>query len=128
VLWRELYDACVLETNLEKLEKLAFETEGAIFLRSRVLSHDSYRSGEVQALKQAAKVLLEIKTEKLGWPDPTEFFTHKAKRGFLVRTIGRAMNRVRSASLVAEHLWVEWVFKPSKRKSKVADVSEVSQP
>jgi hypothetical protein len=46
-----------------------FEAEDAIFLRSRELSNESNISDEVQALRLAAKGLLEIKTKKLGWPD-----------------------------------------------------------
>jgi hypothetical protein len=70
VSWRELYDSCVHETNAERLETLASETESAIVLRFRDLSHESEQSDEVQALRQAAKVLLEIRIKKLGWPDP----------------------------------------------------------
>ena len=70
VSWRELYDSCVHETNPERLEILASETESAIVLRFRDLSHESEQSAEVQALKQAAQALLEIRIKKLGWPDP----------------------------------------------------------
>jgi hypothetical protein len=110
VRWRELYNACVSETKLEKLEKLVFETEEAIVLRCHELCREPYLSSEVQALRQAAKGLLEIKTTKLGWPDPA-----RVRRGLLGRTMRRAMNRVRSILFVAERLWVKWVFKPSKR-------------
>lgn len=108
--WRKLYNACVSETKLEKLEKLVFDTEEAIVLRCHELSHEPYLSSEVQALRQAAKGLLEIKTRKLGWPDPA-----RVRRGLLGRTMQRAMNGVRSILFVAERLWVKWVFKPSKR-------------
>lgn len=67
--WRELYESCVFETNLVRLEKLVFKTEDAIYLRSRELSKESNISDEVQALIQATKGLLEIKTKKLGWLD-----------------------------------------------------------
>lgn len=107
--WRELYNACVSETRLEKLEKLVFETEEAIVLRCRELCREPFLSSEVQALRQAAKGLLGIKTTKLGWPDPA-----KVRRGLLGRTIWRAMDRVRSILFVAERVWVRWVFKPSK--------------
>jgi hypothetical protein len=51
-----------------------FETEDAIYLSSRELSDESPISAEVQALRQAARGLLEIKIKikKLGWPDPTK--------------------------------------------------------
>jgi hypothetical protein len=59
VQWQQLYESCVFETDFEKLDKLVFETEDAIFLRSRELSGESYISDEVQALRQAAKGLLK---------------------------------------------------------------------
>jgi len=70
VSWRKLYDSCVCETNLAKLGKLVFETEDAIYLRSRELSKESHIGDEVRELSRAAKVLLEIRITKLGWPDP----------------------------------------------------------
>ena len=75
VSWRELYDSCVCETNPERLEALASDTEFAIVLRSRDLSGESELSDEVQALRQAARVLLEIRIKKLGWPDPFKIDT-----------------------------------------------------
>ena len=70
--WRELYDSCVCETNLTKLGKLVFETDDAIFLRSRELFKESHIGDEIQALRQAARVLLDIRIRKLGWPDPSK--------------------------------------------------------
>jgi len=72
VQWQKLYESCVFERNLEKLNKLVFETEDAIYLRSRELSNESHIADEVQALRRAAKGLLEIKIKKLGWPAPTK--------------------------------------------------------
>jgi hypothetical protein len=70
--WQKLYESCVFERNLEKLNKLVFETEDAIYLRSRELSNESYIADEVQALRRAANGLLEIKIKKLGWSDPAK--------------------------------------------------------
>ncbi len=67
--WQKLYESCVFERNLERLSKLVFEAEDAIYLRSRELSKESHIADEVQALSQAAKGLLEIKIKKLGWAD-----------------------------------------------------------
>jgi hypothetical protein len=67
--WKELYAACVAETETERLEKLVSETEDAMFLRFQELAYED-RSNEVLEMKQAASVLLEFKIEKLGWPDP----------------------------------------------------------
>jgi hypothetical protein len=72
VQWQQLYESCVSETNLAKLNKLVFETEDAIYLRSRELSDESHIADEVQALRRATTGLLEIKIKKLGWPDPAK--------------------------------------------------------
>jgi hypothetical protein len=72
VQWQQLYESCVFERNLERLNKLVFEAEDAIYLRSRELSKESHISAEVQALSQAASALLEIKIKKLGWSDPAK--------------------------------------------------------
>jgi hypothetical protein len=109
VLWQKLYKSCVSETNPERLEKLVFETERAIFLRNCELSTESDTSDEVQALEQATKGLMEIKIKKLGWPDPG-----RGERGFFLRTIRRAEKRIRISLLGAERAWVNWVFKSSK--------------
>jgi len=55
------HESCVFERNLEKLNKLVFETEDAIYLRSRELSNESHIADEVRALRRAANGLLEIK-------------------------------------------------------------------
>jgi hypothetical protein len=70
--WQKLYESCASETNLERLDKLVFKLEDAIYLRSRELSNESHIADEVQALRRAANGLLEIKIKKLGWPDPTK--------------------------------------------------------
>jgi hypothetical protein len=69
MLWQDLFQSCACETDPDKLEKLVFETEDAIFLRFRDLSSIP-ESDEFQKLKQAAQILLEIKIKKLGWSDP----------------------------------------------------------
>jgi len=64
VQWQELYAACVSATDTDRLEKLVYETEGAMFMRFQELA---YERGE---LKRAIAGLLEIRIKKLGWPDP----------------------------------------------------------
>ena len=71
--WQELYESCALERNPERLNKLVFEAEDAIYLRSRELSKESHIADEVQALSRAATGLQEIKIKKLGWADPAKF-------------------------------------------------------
>jgi hypothetical protein len=79
MLWIDLYKSCVSETNPDKLEKLIYQTEGAIFLRSQELSTEHRLSEEVRALKEAAQKLLKLKIEKLGWPDPLKINTELTK-------------------------------------------------
>ena len=68
--WQKLYAACVSETETDRLEKLVYDTEGAMFLRYQELAYTFPLSNEVQELKQATTGLLEIRIKKLGWPDP----------------------------------------------------------
>lgn len=68
--WQQLYESCVFERNLERLNKLVFETEDVIYLRSRELSKESHIASEIQALREASRRLQEIKIKKLGWTDP----------------------------------------------------------
>ena len=72
MLWQKLLESCVSETNPAKLERLVFDTEDAIYLRFRELSTESDISEEYLALKQAARKLLVLKIEKLGWPNPAK--------------------------------------------------------
>jgi len=66
VQWQRLYESFAFERNLDRLNNLVFQAEGAINLRSRELSNESNISAEVQALRRAAKGLREIKIQKLG--------------------------------------------------------------
>jgi len=102
--WQKLYQSCVFERNLEKLNKLVFETEDSIYLRSRELSNESHIADEVQALRRAANGLLEIKIKKLGWPDPAK-----------VNSSNPETNR---RTVTEEQRFpMRWVFKSSKMKT-----------
>ena len=82
--WRDLYESCVCETNPDKLEKLIYDFEDAIFLRYKALSDSPDRSAELQAIHQAVERVLELKTKKLGWPTPAEdarFLRASSKHG-----------------------------------------------
>jgi hypothetical protein len=72
VQWQELYESCLFERNLVRLNKLVFAAEDAIYLRSRELSKESKIADEVQALSRATTGLQEIKIKKLGWADPAK--------------------------------------------------------
>ena len=102
--WQKLYESCVFERNLERLNKLVFETEDAIYLRSRELSNESHIADEVQALRRAANGLLEIKIKKLGWPDPAK-----------VNSSNPETNR---RTVTDEQRFpMRWMFKSSKMKT-----------
>jgi hypothetical protein len=104
VKWQKLYESCVFERNLEKLNKLVFETEDAIYLRSRELSNESHIADEAQALRRAANGLLEIRIKKLGWPDPAK-----------VNSSNPETNR---RTLTDEQRFPKrWVFKSSQMKT-----------
>jgi hypothetical protein len=65
VLWQELYIACVLETNSEKLEALIHETEDAIISRLQTLETPN---DEHQEIARASASLLVLKSERLDRP------------------------------------------------------------
>jgi hypothetical protein len=65
VLWQELYIACVLETNSEKLKALIHETENAIISRLQTLETPD---DEHQEIARASVSLLVLKSERLGRP------------------------------------------------------------
>jgi hypothetical protein len=65
VLWQELYIACVLETNLEKLKALIHETENAIISRLQTLETPDDEHGEIA---RALASLLVLKSERFSWP------------------------------------------------------------
>ena len=67
---QRLYAACVSETETDRLEKLVLDTEGAMFLRLQELAYELRSKDELRDLNRAATALLEVKVEKLGWPDP----------------------------------------------------------
>ncbi len=66
MLWQELYIACVLETNSEKLKALIHETEDAIISRLQTLETPN---DEHQEIARASASLLVLKSERLGRPD-----------------------------------------------------------
>ena len=67
--WQQLYEAAVLETDSEKLPGLIAALEDALVLRQQQLAEASDAHEELSAMKAAARRLLFLKTERLGWPD-----------------------------------------------------------
>ena len=106
--WRKLYESCVCETNPIKLEKLVFELEDAIVLGYHDLAGKP-NLNEFQAITRAAELLRQLKSEKLGWPDPA-----KQEFRFLWINWRPFVSRIQAALLVAKCAWQRWVFKSSK--------------
>jgi hypothetical protein len=77
--WRDLYAATVLETNRKRLEGMVCELEVAICGRLRNLDKFPEPRGERQELANASAVLLTLKAERLGWPDPAKPLRGNAK-------------------------------------------------
>jgi xanthine dehydrogenase molybdopterin-binding subunit B len=68
--WKAAYQNTLEETDRDKLTQYVLETEGAIFDRIQELESSSDHHKEREEMEAAAKHLLEIKTRKLGWPNP----------------------------------------------------------
>jgi hypothetical protein len=69
--WRVLYEAAVDETNPAVFERLVSDTEDAIQYRLRELSKNPDGPLELNEISDAVAHILTLKTERLGWPDPT---------------------------------------------------------
>jgi len=69
--WHILYEAAVSETNPSVFERLVFDTEDAIQYRLRELSKNPDGPLELNEISDAVGIILRLKTERLGWPDPT---------------------------------------------------------
>ena len=66
--WQELYQKMVTESDTEKLTELVLAVEQAMFYRAQELNGTEAGAKERAAMDQAARRMLTIKTEKLGWP------------------------------------------------------------
>ena len=66
--WQELYQEMLTESDTEKLTELVLAVEQAIFYRAQELNGTEAGAKERAAMDQAARKMLAIKTEKLGWP------------------------------------------------------------
>jgi len=69
-IWRELCEQTAVEQDPERPATLTSETEFAIVQRFRDLYGEPELSDEIRELRLAAKALLDIRIQKLGWPDP----------------------------------------------------------
>lgn len=66
--WQELYREILTESDTGKLTELVLAVEQAIFCRAQELNGTEAGAKERAAMDQAARKMLTIKTEKLGWP------------------------------------------------------------
>jgi hypothetical protein len=69
--WKEPYLAALREPDTEKLTRLIYDTEWAIFLRLRELAGSADGHEERKEIEVASENLLSLKTLMLGWPSPT---------------------------------------------------------
>lgn len=66
--WQEPFQAAQMENDPDKLLGKLYEAEEAIFVRGQELATSPDGHAEREAMWQATKVLLRIKSEKLNWP------------------------------------------------------------
>ncbi len=66
--WQRLLQELLLETNSAALEKKALQLEDALFVRGQQLDDSAAGEAERIALKEAARQLLMVRVEKLGFP------------------------------------------------------------
>lgn len=70
--WRRLYAQARMETDMSKLAELVESVGAAMFARYPELTTSSDHEAERAELRSAAKTLLRIKTDTLGWPSVPE--------------------------------------------------------
>jgi hypothetical protein len=68
--WHILYEAAVGETSPSVFEGLIYKTEVAIYHRLRELSKFEDSNLELDDITQTTQKILELKAERLGWPNP----------------------------------------------------------
>jgi hypothetical protein len=67
--WRELYSSAITESNPIYLDLLLQKTETAIFFRMHELNQSPDGYFERREISGALKNMLNLRIEKLGWPD-----------------------------------------------------------
>jgi|HubBroStandDraft_5_1064220.scaffolds.fasta_scaffold159039_2 hypothetical protein len=66
--WQQLYDLVTAENDPQKLTDLVARIEEAMMNRAEEIAHSPNHADEWNAMLQASKHLLAIKTEKLNFP------------------------------------------------------------
>jgi|tagenome__1003787_1003787.scaffolds.fasta_scaffold20876730_2 hypothetical protein len=67
--WKRLAEEIMHEHNHDRLQKLAYELEEAIWQRQLELADESNCASEKLSLIQATEQLYKIRIEQLGFPD-----------------------------------------------------------
>ncbi len=69
--WNRVLQELLAATDKDKIKSKANELESLLFDRGQTLRSDAEAETERQSMKEAAKTLLKIRVEKLGYPlDP----------------------------------------------------------
>lgn len=79
--WQKLYQEMLTESDTQKLTELVLAVEQAIFFRAQQLNGTGAGAKERAAMDQAARKMLTIKTEKLGWPGLDRVTTQQPTSG-----------------------------------------------
>lgn len=66
--WKVAHRRVLLETDTNRLPALAHELESALFIRAQQLDTSVADDQERQEMQLASDDLLNLKTNKLGWP------------------------------------------------------------
>jgi hypothetical protein len=137
VLWKKLYESCVSETNPDKLKRLVFQLEEAIVVRYHDLASEPNAFDELQAIRRAAQQLLQLKIERLAWPQPVtaeaaampaampvfiqdSVLARAPTRVDVVKLVPHptarrtVTSRIQSALVATQRAWQNWVFKSLK--------------
>ena len=69
--WKQKYLALGHNTDVKRLTQAVMAAETAIYVRMQEFSGESDHWEERAAIEAANKELLKIKTQKLGWPNPS---------------------------------------------------------
>lgn len=68
--WRETYTLAAVENNPKKVKQLVQQSEQFMLRQLRELKSRPDGENERLEIQQALEGLLDLKAEKLGWPDP----------------------------------------------------------
>jgi hypothetical protein len=70
--WREIRDSAIRETDRTRLKKIIYDAEQALFVRGLEMDGIPSLESERAEMAEVAEALLNLKTHKLGWPNPVD--------------------------------------------------------